>query len=76
MLCVHLVGTLQSDTLSNDLCRYGQTGSGKTHTLLGTADNPGIAPRACQLLADAIASDPSLTVGVSMVCFISTRRPC
>lgn len=25
---------------------YGQTGSGKTHTMEGSADNPGITPRA------------------------------
>lgn len=31
---------------------YGQTGSGKTHTLMGTGDNVGIAPRAVRALFD------------------------
>ena len=34
---------------------YGQTGSGKTHTMLGTADEPGIAPLAVRDVFRAIA---------------------
>ena len=29
---------------------YGQTGSGKTYTMIGSENNPGIAPRAFQRL--------------------------
>jgi hypothetical protein len=29
---------------------YGQTGSGKSHTMQGSADNPGVTPRALEEL--------------------------
>ncbi|CAL4124624.1 unnamed protein product, partial [Meganyctiphanes norvegica] len=36
---------------------YGQTGSGKTYTMLGTENNPGIAPRAFTRLFQLIEED-------------------
>lgn len=36
---------------------YGQTGAGKTHTMLGTQDTPGIAPRAVEELFKCIQRD-------------------
>lgn len=33
---------------------YGQTGAGKTHTMYGSNDNPGLAPRSIRLLFDVI----------------------
>ena len=33
---------------------YGQTGSGKTYTMLGSPAEPGLIPRVCQYLFDAI----------------------
>lgn len=33
---------------------YGQTGSGKTYTMMGSADDPGLIPRACSGLWDRI----------------------
>ena len=47
------------------LFAYGQTGSGKTHTMLGTPQDPGIAPRLvrslfAELLVESQNSDPTL----------------
>jgi len=38
---------------------YGQTGSGKTHTVIGSEDNPGIAPRALRALFDVACKEDS-----------------
>ncbi|KAJ2783045.1 hypothetical protein GGI15_002730, partial [Coemansia interrupta] len=38
---------------------YGQTGSGKSHTMMGTADDPGLIPRICQGLFARIAEMPA-----------------
>jgi len=36
---------------------YGQTSSGKTHTMRGTADDPGLVPRAVKEIFDLINSN-------------------
>ena len=36
---------------------YGQTGSGKTYTMLGSEDDPGIAPRLVDLLYQEVAKE-------------------
>jgi len=33
---------------------YGQTGSGKTHTMYGSSEEPGLAPRTIYALFDSI----------------------
>lgn len=35
---------------------YGQTGSGKTHTMMGSAEEPGLVPRVIQGMFQAVAS--------------------
>eukprot|EP00127_Corallochytrium_limacisporum_P005309 Clim_evm40s202 gene=Clim_evmTU40s202 len=42
---------------NNCIFAYGQTGAGKTHTMLGTAEQPGIIPRLTKGLFDRIAAD-------------------
>lgn len=37
---------------------YGQTSSGKTHTMRGTAEDPGLVPRAVNEIFDLISSTP------------------
>ncbi|KAJ1722243.1 hypothetical protein LPJ53_003316 [Coemansia erecta] len=51
---------------------YGQTGSGKSHTMMGSAEDPGLIPRICQGLfarisgaSDADAAADECTVEVS-----------
>lgn len=42
------------DGYNGCLFAYGQTGAGKSHSVLGTADDPGILPRVCQGLFNII----------------------
>lgn len=44
---------------------YGQTGSGKTHSMLGSADDAGVIPRAARLLLQLVHSHPGSALGVS-----------
>jgi hypothetical protein len=37
---------------------YGPSGSGKTHTMMGSADSPGIVPRAIQRVLELAAAQP------------------
>ncbi|EPY19785.1 kinesin [Strigomonas culicis] len=41
---------------------YGQTGSGKTHSMIGTAEDSGVVPRAARLLLDLVRSHPGTTL--------------
>ena len=41
---------------------YGQTGSGKSHSVMGSADQPGLIPRICQALFDMQESHNGLDV--------------
>jgi hypothetical protein len=45
----------------------GPTGGGRTYTLHGTADEPGLAPRALRALFAAAAEDESLSVELCML---------
>lgn len=36
---------------------YGSTGAGKTHTISGTEEDPGVLPRAINLLFERLESD-------------------
>ena len=42
--------------INGAVAAYGQTSSGKTHTMRGTADDPGIVPRAVRVRAAAVAA--------------------
>ena len=48
------------------LC-YGQTGSGKTHTMLGTAEDPGIILRSGVQLLEMLAGEPEGQLRVSFL---------
>eukprot|EP01062_Namystynia_karyoxenos_P027736 TRINITY_DN211_c2_g1_i2.p1 TRINITY_DN211_c2_g1~~TRINITY_DN211_c2_g1_i2.p1 ORF type:complete len:1259 (+),score=414.62 TRINITY_DN211_c2_g1_i2:69-3845(+) len=48
---------------------YGQTSSGKTHTMMGSAESPGIVPLALQQLFDDIAQCRLAKYGVTCLCF-------
>lgn len=41
---------------------YGATGAGKSYTMHGTAEQPGIIPRAVAQLFDAVSPDTTLTM--------------
>lgn len=41
---------------------YGATGAGKSYTMHGTADQPGIIPRAVAQLFDAVSPDTTVTM--------------
>ena len=40
---------------------YGQTGSGKTYTMIGTAEQPGVVPRAIDRIYEFLAASPEGT---------------
>jgi hypothetical protein len=44
---------------------YGQTGSGKTHSMLGSAQDEGIVPRAVRLLLSQVTPERD-TVALSI----------
>jgi hypothetical protein len=55
------------DGMNATVFSYGQTGSGKTFTLIGSKEQPGIVPRVCQQMEQAMHSNSTLAVSVSMV---------
>ena len=46
---------------------YGQTASGKTHTMFGTTNSPGLAPRVLHNLIDLSEASPNIAVLASAV---------
>ncbi|KAJ9435646.1 Kinesin-like protein [Diplonema papillatum] len=49
---------------------YGQTGSGKTHTMFGHPEAPGIVPRACEEIFDAVEQRNSLIKAYVSISYI------
>lgn len=54
------------DGLNACIFTYGQTGSGKTHTMLGTAEEPGVVRRACARLFAAADARPEAEFQLSV----------
>ena len=53
---------------------YGQTGTGKTHTMHGTADSPGVIPRAFELLFHHINDSTGTTEWHVRATFVRRRN--
>ena len=52
----------------------GPTGGGRTYTLHGTADEPGLAPRALRALFAAAAEDDDVRDAVNVVCSVMITK--
>ena len=57
--------------INGAVAAYGQTSSGKTHTMRGTADDPGIVPRAVRVRTHAVAATGGAALGASPFCLRS-----
>ena len=53
--------------INGAVAAYGQTSSGKTHTMRGTADDPGIVPRAVRVRTHAVAATGVSALGTSLL---------